>query len=81
MEAIIILNAAGDEALVTDVLEEELNRLEPVAKELGCADELADVERIIRGGAGYQWQRRIAKAHDGDLRAVVQDNIARMRTA
>ncbi|GAA1356604.1 glutamate--cysteine ligase [Arthrobacter rhombi] len=81
MEAIIILNAAGDEMLVTDHLMRELNRLEPVARKLGCSDELADVERIIRGGAGYQWQRKIAAANAGDLRAVVQDNIARMHIA
>lgn len=81
MDAIIILNAAGDEMLVTDHLMRELNRLEPVARKLGCSDELADVERIIRGGAGYQWQRKIAAANSGDLRAVVKDNIARMHIA
>ncbi|WP_372696954.1 glutamate--cysteine ligase [Arthrobacter sp. JSM 101049] len=81
MDAIIILNSAGDEMLVTDHLMRELNRLEPIARKLGCSDELADVERIIRGGAGYQWQRKIAAANAGDLRAVVLDNIARMHIA
>ena len=81
MEAIIILNAAGDEMLVTDHLERELNRLEPVAKKLGCVEELAAVERIMRGGAGYQWQRDIARDNGGDLLAVVKDNVARMRLA
>ncbi|MET1033934.1 MAG: glutamate--cysteine ligase [Arthrobacter sp.] len=81
MEAIIILNAAGDEMLVTEHLERELERLEPVARKLGCVAELADVERIIRGGAGYQWQRAIARDNGGDLRAVVKDNVKRMRLA
>jgi len=80
MEAIIILDAAGNEMLVTEHLEQELNRLEPVARRLGCADELADVERIIRGGAGYQWQRQIAAQNGGDLRAVVADNVIRMHS-
>lgn len=81
LDAIIILNEAGDEMLVTEHLERELDRLEPVAKKLGCSKELGDVERIIRGGAGYQWQRRIAKENGGDLRAVVADNVARMHIA
>ena len=81
MEAIIILNAEGDEMLVTDHLRMELERLAPVAKKLGCSAELADVERIITGGAGYQWQHKIADAHGGDLREVVKDNIRRMNIA
>ncbi|MCO4256724.1 glutamate--cysteine ligase [Pseudarthrobacter cellobiosi] len=79
MEAIIILDAAGNEQLVTDHLLETLNRLEPVAAKLGCPDELADVEKIIRRGAGYQRQRRVAAAHGGDLQAVVLDLVKQMR--
>ena len=58
---------------------ETLNRLEPVAKRLGCSAELANVEDIVRRGAGYQQQRRVAEAHGGDLRAVVDDLIRRLR--
>ncbi len=79
MEAIIILDAAGNERLVTDHLLETLNRLEPVAAKLGCPDELADVEKIIRRGAGYQRQRRVAAEHGGDLQAVVLDLVKQMR--
>jgi carboxylate-amine ligase len=79
MEAIIILDAAGNEMLVTDHLMETLNRLEPVAAKLGCPDELADVEKIIQRGAGYQRQRRVAAEHGGDLRAVVLDLVKQMR--
>lgn len=80
MEAIVILDGAGKEKLVTEHLREDvLNRLEPVAKKLGCSNELADVEKIIERGAGYQRQRRIAAEHDGDLRAVVLDVVRQMR--
>ncbi|GAA1342539.1 glutamate--cysteine ligase [Arthrobacter roseus] len=79
MESIIILDAAGNEQLVTDHIMETLNRLEPIAQKLNCTRELADVETIVRNGAGYQRQRRIAKENNGDLRAVVRDLIAQMR--
>jgi carboxylate-amine ligase len=79
MDAIIILDGAGKEQLVTDHLLETLNRLEPVAAKLGCPDELADVEKIIRRGAGYQRQRRVAEEHGGDLQAVVLDLVKQMR--
>ena len=51
--------------------DELLNRLEPVAKSLRCADELARVADICRLGASYQRQRRVAEENDGDMRAVV----------
>ncbi|MGA7203778.1 MAG: glutamate--cysteine ligase [Specibacter sp.] len=80
MDAIIILDAAGKEQLVTEHLVELLNKLEPVAARLGCADELASVESIITKGAGYQRQRRVAAANQGDLRAVVRELVAEMST-
>ena len=80
MDAIIILNAAGKEMPVTEHLREHvLNRLEPVARKLGCSEELADVEKILEAGAGYQRQRRVAAEHDGDLRAVVLDVVSQLR--
>jgi carboxylate-amine ligase len=78
MDAIIILDAAGKEQLVTEHTIELLNKLEPVAARLGCADELASVESIIAKGAGYQRQRRVAAANQGDLRAVVRELVAEM---
>ncbi|GAB3191458.1 glutamate--cysteine ligase [Nesterenkonia suensis] len=79
LDAIIILNAEGDEELVTDHLGRELERLAPVAKRLGCADELTLVEDMMRGGAGYMRQRQIAASHSGDLRQIVLDSAARTR--
>ncbi|MCV7230199.1 glutamate--cysteine ligase [Mycolicibacterium komossense] len=71
LDAVIILDAESNERLVTEDLDELLNRLEPVARSLNCADELAGVADIPRLGASYQRQRRVAEEHDGDLRAVV----------
>ncbi|GAB3544898.1 glutamate--cysteine ligase [Arthrobacter tumbae] len=80
LEAIIILDAAGNERLVTEHLLDELNRLEPVAAKLGCSQELADVEKILQRGAGYQRQRRIAAENNGDLSAVVLDMVRQLRS-
>ncbi|NKX53667.1 glutamate--cysteine ligase [Arthrobacter mobilis] len=80
LDAIVILDAAGREMLVTDHLREHvLNRLEPVARRLGCSKELADIEGIIQRGAGYQRQRRIAAENEDDLRSVVMDGIQLLR--
>jgi carboxylate-amine ligase len=71
LDAVIILDAESNERLVTDDLPDLLDRLEPVAESLHCAEELASVAEIYRLGASYQRQRRVAEEHDGDLRAVV----------
>ena len=76
LDAIIILDADSNERPVTEDLDDLLNRLEPVAKSLDCAGELAAVAQIPRRGASYQRQRRVADAHGGDLRAVV-DSLVR----
>ncbi|UGT40877.1 glutamate--cysteine ligase [Nocardia yamanashiensis] len=71
LDAIIITDADSNERLVTDDLDDLLNRLEPVAKSLGCENELALVAEIPKRGASYQRQRRVAAATQGDLVAVV----------
>ncbi|HNM10374.1 MAG TPA: glutamate--cysteine ligase [Mycobacterium sp.] len=71
LDAIIILDADSNERLVTEDLDDLLTRLEPVARSLDCAAELAAVAEIPRRGASYQRQRRVAEENDGDLRAVV----------
>ena len=78
LDAIIIRDADSNERLVTEDLDELLNRLEPVAKSLECADELAAVAEIPRRGASYQRQRRVAEENDGDLRAVVDALVAEL---
>ncbi|HWS58144.1 MAG TPA: glutamate--cysteine ligase [Actinotalea sp.] len=79
MDAIIILDRAGDEELVTDAVTRLLVELEPVAQRLGCAAELDQVRTILRKGASYQRQRAVARRNDGDLGAVVASLVAEMR--
>ncbi|WP_024287015.1 glutamate--cysteine ligase [Cellulomonas sp. KRMCY2] len=79
MDAIIILNAAGDEELVTDAVTRLLTELEPVAQRLGCAPELDGIRTILRKGASYQRQRAVARRNGGELDAVVASLVAEMR--
>ena len=79
MDAIIILDRAGNEELVTDNVEKLLVTLEPTAARLGCLDELGQLRTILRKGASYQRQRAVARRNDGDLGAVVASLVAEMR--
>ncbi|MCU1535314.1 MAG: carboxylate--amine ligase [Glaciihabitans sp.] len=79
MEAVIIRNSHGDEALVADDLAVLLDRLEPIADRLGCSDELASVHDIVRRGASYQRQLRVAAEHNGSLKAVVASLVTELR--
>ena len=79
MDAIIILDRAGNEELVTDAVSRLLVELEPVAARLGCLDELDGVRTILRRGASYQRQRAVARRHGGELDAVVRSLVAEMR--
>lgn len=78
MDAIIIQNAAGDERLVTEDLDELLAALAPVAEDLDCGAELADVRTIVDRGSSYQRQLDVAAANDGNLRAVVTHLVAEL---
>ena len=79
MDAIVIQNAAGDERLVTDDLDELLLALAPVAEALDCTAELRNVRDIVHRGASYQRQLRIAAANDGSLKAVVSSLTRELR--
>ncbi len=79
MDAVIILDSRNRERLVTDELHDLLERLAPVARRLGCSQELAGVEDIIAAGASYQRQLAVAQAHEGDLVAVARALVAEMR--
>ncbi|WP_240645759.1 glutamate--cysteine ligase [Georgenia sp. SYP-B2076] len=77
MDAILIVDDAGEEELVSDTVARMLVELAPVAERLGCAAELADVGRILDGGASYQ--RQLAVAATGNLDDVVSSMVAEMR--
>jgi glutamate---cysteine ligase / carboxylate-amine ligase len=78
LDAEIILDADNNERLVTQDLDDVLNRLYPVATSLGCADELAMASSMAANGASYQRQREVAQRNGGDLRAVVDALIAEL---
>ena len=79
MDAIIILDAAGNEELVTDAVGRLLVELAPVADRLGCRAELEAVRIILKRGASYQRQRAVARRNAGELDAVVASLVAEMR--
>ncbi|QTE29908.1 glutamate--cysteine ligase [Pengzhenrongella sicca] len=79
MDAIIILDAAGNEELVTDAVGRMLVDLAPVAERLGCRAELDAVRIILKRGASYQRQRAVARRNAGELDAVVASLVAEMR--
>ncbi|GII98654.1 carboxylate-amine ligase [Sediminihabitans luteus] len=79
MDAIIILDRAGDEGLVTDAVARLIDELAPVASRLGCADELEDLRITLRRGASYQRQRAVARRNAGELDAVVASLVKEMR--
>jgi carboxylate-amine ligase len=79
LDAEIIVDNKGQQVRsLRDAVLELASDLEPVARELGCADELGKVEELLRVGASYQRQRAVAAAHDDDLRAVVDALITEM---
>ena len=50
MDAILIVNSAGEEELVGDTVERMLTELAPVAEDLGCAAELDSVRTTLETG-------------------------------
>jgi glutamate---cysteine ligase / carboxylate-amine ligase len=79
LDAIVILDADSNERLVTDDLDDLLERLTPVSRRLGCEDELRSVSDIVAGGASYQRQRAVAQSTGGDLVAVVDSVVRELR--
>jgi len=79
LDAEVIVDAACRERLVTEDLDDLLLRLEPVARRLGCATDLAAVASIPKAGASYQRQRRVAAATGDDLVAVVGSVVDELR--
>lgn len=77
-EAIVILDAANRERLVTDDVRDLVERLAPLARELGCERQLLDVLVILAAGSSADRQRAVAARHGGDLAAVVASLVAEL---
>jgi carboxylate-amine ligase len=78
LDADIVVDEKGTVRPVRQAILDLVEDLAPTARRLGCAAELADVERVLAVGASYQRQRAVAAAHDGDLTAVVDSLVAEL---
>lgn len=77
-EAEFITAPDGTEEPFSAVLERRLDELAPIARQQGCEGALSHVAETVAETSSER-QRRVAREHDGDLRAVVQDLISEMR--
>ncbi|HEY4556967.1 MAG TPA: glutamate--cysteine ligase [Enteractinococcus sp.] len=65
LEAEVIIDSAGTEMLVTEHLNETINRLEPTAEELGCAEQLGWVADMMRANTSSFRQRQQLQSKSG----------------
>jgi carboxylate-amine ligase len=79
LDADIVLDPDGAARPVADDLDDLVQRLEPVARRLGCASDLAAVTEIPKVGASYQRQRKVAADTGYDLVAVVDSVVDELR--
>ncbi len=79
LAAELIVDEYGTTRPLREAIIELVDDLAPLAHRLGCSQELADVLKIIEGGASYERQRLVAEQHGGDLRPVVDSLLAEMR--
>jgi carboxylate-amine ligase len=79
LDAKLIVDDEGARMTARDSVSELLDELRPVAAELGCADELADVDTILRIGPSYARQRAIV-ARGGSLQDVVRALVDELAT-
>ncbi|MDY5784739.1 glutamate--cysteine ligase [Corynebacterium sp.] len=63
LEALVITSRETDERWVTEELAELVDALQPIARELGCVDELNLVLEVLERGPGYKRMRRIYNVH------------------
>jgi carboxylate-amine ligase len=79
LDAEVVVDDQGNVRPLREALGELVEELMPVARRLGCEDQLADVRRVLAVGASYQRQRAVAAANGGDLRPVVDSLLAELR--
>jgi len=75
----LIVDDEGARMTARDAVHELVRALMPVAEELGCASELADVEMILQLGPSYARQRAVV-AGGGSLHDVVRMLVDELRT-
>lgn len=78
LDAIMITDDTGSTAPLRDEIYELIQELSPIAKRLGCRDELAVASEVLEHGASYERQRAIVAA-GGSLEDVVGALITEMR--
>jgi len=71
VEADLVVDESGHTQPLREIVDGLVDRLLPIAKDLDCAAELADLRRIATEGPSYVRQRRIV-AEGGDLQGVVR---------
>lgn len=79
MDAILIIDSAGEEELATDTVARMLTELAPVAEDLGCLAELEGVRATLEAGASYQRQMTATKAAGGSKDAAVRLMLTELR--
>ncbi|CAO5242570.1 glutamate--cysteine ligase [Frankia sp. AgKG'84/4] len=80
LDAQIMVDGRGAVRPLRDDLVDLVEDLHPVARRLGCAQELSDVLVILETGASYARQRAVAQRADGDLLQVVDTLLAEMNS-
>ena len=61
LEAKLIVDDEGTRVTARDVIADLVDQLAPIAVELECSDELADVTRILKHGPSYLRQREVVE--------------------
>lgn len=79
MDAEVIVNETGRTELLRESLLELVEELGPVARRLGCEEELGRVPKIIERGASHVRQREVVAA-GGSLRDVVDSLLNELET-
>jgi carboxylate-amine ligase len=80
LDAEIIVDSRGTTRGVREEVYDLVEDLLPVARRLGCADELTYVRQICAVGPSCVRQRAAARRADGDLTAVVDTLLVEMNS-
>jgi carboxylate-amine ligase len=79
LDAKLIVDDEGTRVIAHDVIRDLVGDLAPVANELDCATELADVHHVLDRGPSYVRQRQVVEC-GGDLVDVVRTLVAELAT-